>query len=144
MVRLCNLFANLYEWLYICSMIKRFIHDKIKKLAGKFPVISITGPRQSGKTTLIKSMFPGYRYESLEDPGTRLFAAGDPVKFLGGNEKVIIDEIQRIPELFSYIQTNTDKTNIPGQYIISGSQSFLLNQQISQSLAGRVAILPDL
>lgn len=122
-------------------MIKRFIHDKIKKLAGKFPVISITGPRQSGKTTLIKSMFPGYRYESLEDPGTRLFATGDPVKFLGNNEKVIIDEIQRIPELFSYIQTNTDKTNIPGQYIISGSQSFLLNQQISQSLAGRVAIL---
>jgi uncharacterized protein len=121
-------------------MIKRVIEDKIKQLAGKFPVISVTGPRQSGKTTLIKSMFPDLHYESLEDPDTRLFALSDPRKFLDSEKKMIIDEIQRVPDLFSYIQTNTDKTNINGQYIISGSQSFLLNQHISQSLAGRVAI----
>jgi predicted AAA+ superfamily ATPase len=122
-------------------MIKRVIEDKIRQLAEKFPVISVTGPRQSGKTTLIKSMFPDWRYESLEDPDTRLFATTDPRKFLESDKKIIIDEIQRVPELFSYIQTNTDKANINGHYIISGSQSFLLNQHISQSLAGRVAIL---
>jgi uncharacterized protein len=122
-------------------MIKRNINNKITQLVEKFPVVSVTGPRQSGKTTLIKSVFPDYRYESLEDPGTRLYAQSDPVRFLGAGEKMIIDEIQRVPELFSYLQTNTDKANISGQYIISGSQSFLLNQHISQSLAGRVAVL---
>jgi hypothetical protein len=122
-------------------MIKRVIKDKIIQLAEKFPVISVTGPRQSGKTTLIKSIFPDYCYESLEDPDTRLFAINDPRKFLNVEKKMIIDEIQRAPELFSYMQSNTDKTNINGQFIISGSQSFLLNQHFSQSLAGRVAIL---
>ena len=141
LVQLRNTIANLYQYYYLCNMITRILHKKITQLAEKFPVISITGPRQSGKTTLLKSVFPGYRYESLEDPGTRLYAQSDPVRFLGGREKMIIDEIQRVPELFSYLQTNTDKTNISGQYIISGSQSFLLNQHISQSLAGRVAVL---
>jgi hypothetical protein len=122
-------------------MIERIIKKKILLLARKFPVISVTGPRQSGKTTLIKSAFPDYRYETLEDPVTRLLAQNDPVRFLGGKEKIIIDEIQRSPELFSYIQGMVDKNNISGQFIISGSQSFLLNQHISQSLAGRVAIL---
>jgi len=121
-------------------MIKRALEGKIRELAGKFPIISVTGPRQSGKTTLIKSMFPDYRYESLEDPETRLIATSDPRKFLESDKRLVIDEIQRVPELFSYLQTNTDKSNISGQYIISGSQSFLLNQHISQSLAGRVAI----
>jgi len=122
-------------------MIERIIKRKTLLLARKFPVISVTGPRQSGKTTLIKSAFPDYRYETLEDPGTRLLVQNDPVRFLGGKEKIIIDEIQRSPELFSYIQGMVDKNNISGQFIISGSQSFLLNQHISQSLAGRVAIL---
>jgi len=122
-------------------MIRRILQDKIKQLAEKFPVISVTGPRQSGKTTLIKSTFPDWHYESLEDPDTRLFAITDPRKFLEGEKRMIIDEIQRAPNLFSYIQSKTDKTNISGQFIISGSQSFLLNQHISQSLEGRVAIL---
>lgn len=122
-------------------MIKRLLEPKIRQLAEKFPVVSVTGPRQSGKTTLIKSMFPDLRYESLEDPDTRIFALNDPRKFLESGKRMIIDEIQRAPDLFSYIQTICDKTNISGQYIISGSQSFLLNQHISQSLAGRVAIL---
>ena len=122
-------------------MIKRDLQEKLTQLAEKFPVVSVTGPRQSGKTTLIKSVFPGYRYESLENPDTRLFALSDPRKFLGIEKKMIIDEIQRVPELFSYIQSITDESKITGQYIISGSQRFLLNQHISQSLAGRVAIL---
>jgi hypothetical protein len=122
-------------------MIQRDIKDKLLLLAEKFPVISVTGPRQSGKTTLLKELFPNYHYESLEEPDTRLYAASDPRKFLGNKKKMIIDEIQRVPELFSYLQSVTDENNIPGQFIISGSQSFLLNQHISQSLAGRVAIL---
>jgi predicted AAA+ superfamily ATPase len=121
-------------------MIQRVIKNKIFQLADKFPIISVTGPRQSGKTTLIKAMFPEYLYQSLEDPDTRLLAVTDPRKFLGSKNRMIIDEIQRAPELFSYLQTNTDEANINGQYIISGSQSFLLNHHISQSLAGRVAI----
>ena len=122
-------------------MIKRILQEKITLLAEKYPVVSVTGPRQSGKTTLIKSMFPDYVYKSLEDPDTLLFARTDPRKFLSSGANMIIDEIQRTPDLFSYIQTTTDSTNINGQYIISGSQSFLLNQHISQSLAGRVGIL---
>jgi predicted AAA+ superfamily ATPase len=121
-------------------MIQRVIKDKIFKLADKFPIISVTGPRQSGKTTLIKAMFPDYIYQSLEDPDIRLLAVNDPRKFLGSKKRIIIDEIQRAPDLFSYLQANTDEANITGQYIISGSQSFLLNHHISQSLAGRVAI----
>jgi len=122
-------------------MINRNLKDKLVQLAGKFPVVSVTGPRQSGKTTLIKSVFPNYEYTSLEDPDVRLHAAQDPRSFLASNERMIIDEIQRVPELFSYIQTITDSSRLTGQFIISGSQSFLLNERISQSLAGRVAIL---
>lgn len=122
-------------------MIDRILKDKLVQLAGKFPLVSVTGPRQSGKTTLIKSVFPNYEYTSLEDPDVRLHAAEDPRTFLASSERMIIDEIQRVPELFSYIQTITDKSGLTGQFIISGSQSFLLNERISQSLAGRVAIL---
>jgi len=122
-------------------MIRRYLSDKLLLLASKFPVVSVTGPRQSGKTTLIKATFPGYRYASLEDPDTRMLASYDPRSFLSSDEKMIIDEIQRVPELFSYIQTLTDESGKLGQFVISGSQSFLLNEKISQSLAGRVAIL---
>ena len=110
-------------------------------LSRKFPVVSLTGPRQSGKTTLLKEVFPEYMYTSLEEPDTRIQAESDPRRFLASAPKMIIDEIQRIPDLFSYIQTITDQTDRVGQFIISGSQSFLLNERISQSLAGRVAIL---
>jgi len=126
---------------YICGMIQRELKNKLIHLADKFPVISVTGPRQSGKTTLIKTTFPEYKYETLEDPDTRLFAQNDPRAFLEGSKKMVIDEIQRVPELFSYIQSISDENNIGGQFIISGSQSFLMNEKISQSLAGRVAIL---
>lgn len=122
-------------------MIQRELKNKLIQLSTKFPVVSVTGPRQSGKTTLIRSAFPEYRYASLEDPDIRLLAQNDPRGFLNSDKKMMIDEIQRVPELFSFIQTITDISGITGQFIISGSQSFLLNEKISQSLAGRVAIL---
>ncbi len=122
-------------------MIHRDIVHKVLSLSKKFPVIAITGPRQSGKTTFIKNTFKKYRYVSLEDMETREFAQNDPNGFLteypAGS---IIDEIQRVPELFSYLQTKVDNSKKTGQYIISGSQNFLLMNTISQSLAGRVAI----
>ncbi len=122
-------------------MIERTLQKEILRLASKFPVVSVTGPRQSGKTTLIRHTFPDYTYTSLEDPDIRLFAETDPRGFLSADKPMVIDEIQRVPQLFSYLQTITDQQKSNGQFIISGSQSFLLNERISQSLAGRVAIL---
>ncbi|GAB1443005.1 ATP-binding protein [Ignavibacteriales bacterium] len=122
------------------SMIKREIEQKLIAISGKFPVIAILGPRQSGKTTLAKNLFSDYIYVNLEEPDTRLFAMDDPRSFLQ-NPKMIIDEIQRVPELLSYIQSIVDKEKEAGQFIITGSQNFLINEKISQSLAGRVAIL---
>ena len=122
-------------------MIERILEKKLKQLVTKFPVVSVTGPRQSGKTTLLKNALKKYEYTNLEDPETRLFAEKDPRGFLSGHDHLIIDEIQRVPELFSYIQVISDEKNNSGQFILSGSQSFLLSQHISQSLAGRIGIL---
>lgn len=121
-------------------MIDRIIQTRILSVSEKFPAIVITGPRQSGKTTLIKNVFPTYRYFSFEDPDIRLFAESDPRGFLNNaGDNFIIDEVQRIPEIFSYLQAITDNNN-KVSIILSGSQSFLLNEKISQTLAGRVAI----
>ena len=123
-------------------MIPRILSEKALELAKQFPVVSITGPRQSGKSTLVKNIFPQYKYVSLEDEDMRAFAKEDPRSFLALYSKgSIIDEAQRVPELFSYLQGVVDSTNEPGQYILSGSQNFLLMESISQSLAGRVAVL---
>lgn len=123
-------------------MFNRALAQKALEMATKYPVISITGPRQSGKSTLARAIFPTYSYVSLEDKDMRSFAADDPRAFLeyfGRN--TIIDEAQRVPSLFSYLQGIVDDTNEAGQYILSGSQNFLLMDAIDQSLAGRVAIL---
>ncbi len=122
-------------------MIPRKLTPHIQKMLGKFPVVSLTGPRQSGKTTLLKNAFPDYSYYNLERMDHRELIISDPIGFLKtiGN-KVIFDEAQNLPELFSYIQVISDERNIPGQYILSGSQSFLLNNHISQTLAGRVNV----
>lgn len=123
-------------------MIIRQLANKVLEMAQKFPIVSLTGPRQSGKTTLLKYLLPDYQYVSLENPITRRFAVDDPIGFLNTySSKVIFDEIQRVPELFSYLQTKVDESRQMGQFIISGSQNFVLMQHISQSLAGRVAIL---
>ncbi|MEL6943716.1 MAG: ATP-binding protein, partial [Bacteroidota bacterium] len=102
---------------------------------------ALTGPRQSGKTTLLKEFFFDYRYVSLENIDERTFAEEDPNGFLKKyNEKVIFDEVQRSPHLFSYLQTIVDQSGQMGQFILSGSQNFHLLERITQSLAGRVAI----
>jgi uncharacterized protein len=123
-------------------MIARAISKEIVRLSKKFPVITVTGPRQSGKTTLIRNLFPDKKYVSLEIPETRLLALSDPRQFLANlPDGAVIDEAQHAPALFSYIQGIVDERNIPGQFILSGSQSFLLHHRITQSLAGRTAIL---
>lgn len=122
-------------------MISRRILPSLRESLTYFPVLSLTGPRQSGKTTLLRSEFPEYTYLSLEDPEIREYAETDPVGFLAQyRERVIIDEAQKVPHLFNYLQGVVDDTNQPGQYILSGSQNFLLNKHITQSLAGRVAV----
>ncbi|MEO8820438.1 MAG: ATP-binding protein [Ginsengibacter sp.] len=110
-------------------------------MATKMPIISITGPRQSGKTTLAKQCFPDYDYMNLENPDVFATAKSDPRLFLSQHKKgLIIDEAQLMPELFSYLQTISDENNKPGEFILTGSQNFLMSEKISQSLAGRVFV----
>lgn len=121
--------------------IKREVEDEILKGAKGFPVVTITGPRQSGKTTMIKHLFPDTKYLSLEDPDNYEIAKTDPRGFLSNHrDGVILDEVQRAPELLSYIQGIVDRYNTPGMFILSGSQQFNLMSGVTQSLAGRTAI----
>lgn len=123
-------------------MIERIAASKISQLAGVFKSVAVTGPRQSGKTTLVKALFPDKSYLSLENPDTRRFALEDPRGFLSRHHSgAIFDEVQRAPELFSYLQEILDESPEPGRFILTGSNNFLLQQNISQTLSGRVAIL---
>lgn len=122
--------------------IDRIITTKLSEAVRQFPVVFLTGPRQSGKTTLLRNKFPDFKYVNLEDPEMRQWAMDQPKDFLKHNNfPVIIDEVQYAPELFSYIQIMVDEENSPGLFILSGSQNFLLMEKISQSLAGRSAVL---
>jgi predicted AAA+ superfamily ATPase len=123
-------------------MTPRLLEKNIRKAAEQYPVITVTGPRQSGKTTLIRALFPDNEYASLEEPELRQLASEDPRGFLAqfSGKNVILDEVQRTPDLFSYIQTRVDEVDRPGQFILSGSQNFLLMKNISQTLAGRCAV----
>lgn len=124
-------------------MIPRTLSKRLTELAGPFPVVFLTGPRQSGKTTLARATFPGFKYLSLEDLQNREEAKEDPRGFLRRLERrggVVLDEIQRAPDLFSYLQGFVDEER-GGPLILTGSQHFLLSEKISQSLAGRAAIL---
>lgn len=120
--------------------IERLLKAHIVNAATKFPIIFISGPRQSGKTTLAKATFPDYAYINFELLEYRSFAEKDPHGFLeqfqGG---VILDEVQHVPSLFSYLQHYTDSRKITGEYILTGSEQFSISQKITQSLAGRVA-----
>lgn len=125
----------------MAQLIARSLAKEISERKDKFPILAVTGPRQSGKTTLLKAMFPDYTYVSLENPDNRSFAGEDPNGFLKMySERVILDEVQRVPELFSYLQTAVDASGQMGQYILSGSQNFHLVKNITQTLAGRVAL----
>jgi len=124
-------------------MIKRTLESTVIALAKKFPVIAILGPRQSGKTTLAQLAFPSHKYVSLEDFDVRDVANTDPRAFLDlhkNDSGIILDEIQHAPQLLSYIQTEVDKSKKHGYFIVTESQNFLLNEAVTQSLAGRVAI----
>ena len=123
-------------------MIQRTIQAQLQKLAKMYPVVTITGPRQSGKTTLAKMTFPDYRYVSLENFDVRQMAEADPKGFLKSYAPpVIFDEIQRVPALLSYIQTIVDENKTCGQYILTGSHQPMLGEGVSQSLTGRTGIL---
>lgn len=122
--------------------INREMKFKVQELAQKYPVLAITGPRQSGKTTMVKNLFPVKSYVSMENPDNREFANSDPRGFLATyREGAVIDEAQKTPQLFSYIQTEVDERQTMGRYILTGSQNFLLLENVTQSLAGRVALL---
>jgi len=123
-------------------MIPRTASDTLLRLAAGFPVVVVTGPRQSGKTTLARSAFPDRHYVSLEDPNQRAFALDDPIGFLNRfQDGAILDEVQHCPDLLSYLQTRVDREQSMGRYVLTGSQNFALMSRISQSLAGRAGLL---
>jgi predicted AAA+ superfamily ATPase len=123
-------------------LIPRDIEDEFKELLKEYPVVTLLGPRQAGKTTLAKTSLPDYAYANLEDPETRGIAQQDPKAFLGKySGKVVIDEIQRAPDLLSYIQVEVDSGKGNGRFVLTGSHQLSLREAISQSLAGRTAIL---
>ena len=123
-------------------MIKRASSKLLQELVGYFKVVAVIGPRQSGKTTLVKKVFPKKPYINLETPTNLNFALDDPIGFLRQYpDGAVIDEAQKAPYLFSYIQEIVDNNNKPGMFILTGSNNFLLNKNILQSLAGRVAYL---
>ncbi len=123
-------------------MIKREITPCLVELFRKYPFVTVTGPRQSGKTTLCRAAFPHLKYVNLEAPDQREFAESDPHGFLSYiGEGVILDEIQRVPELLSYLQVHADEARRNGLFVLTGSEQFRLSDAINQSLAGRTALL---
>jgi predicted AAA+ superfamily ATPase len=123
-------------------MIHRFLNTSLLRDITYYPIITLTGPRQSGKTTLARATFPSYNYVSLEETDTRLFANEDPRGFLNRlKEPTIIDEVQRVPDLLSYIQTEVDEKPTTGRFVLTGSQNLVLMEKVSQTLAGRTGIL---
>lgn len=123
-------------------VVERTIKVKLMQLLKAFPVVTVTGCRQCGKSTLLRHLLPGYIYISLEDLDVRQMAEEDPRHFISVYSKnVIIDEIQRVPGLLSYIQTHVDSINEAGMYVLTGSHNLLLMESISQSLAGRTGLL---
>ena len=123
-------------------MIKRTAEVRLRKLAATFRSVAVVGPKQSGKTTLCRQVFPQKPYVSLENPDILEFAKTDPRGFLSQYQKgAILDEIQRVPELFSYLQQVLDETKKKGLFILTGSNNFLLQENITQTLSGRIAYL---
>lgn len=123
-------------------MIEREIQPHLLHVASQYPVVTLVGPRQSGKTTLVRACFPKHEYCNLEHPEMRRLATEDPKElFARFSGDLILDEVQRVPELLSWIQVRVDEDNQPGRYILTGSHQLHLQQAVSQSLAGRTALL---
>jgi predicted AAA+ superfamily ATPase len=123
-------------------MIARVLEARLRELAGKFPIVTVTGPRQSGKTTLCRAVFRGKPYVSLEAPDIQEYARSDPRGFLSEHDEgAILDEVHRVPELLSYLQPLVDEQPAPGRFVLTGSANFALLQSLGQSLAGRTALL---
>jgi len=129
------------QMVYASAMIPRTLESHVRLLAGQFPALAIVGPRQSGKTTLAQLTFQDLPYRSLETPDVRERATNDPRQFLNElADGAILDEVQRVPHLMSYLQEYIDRDRRPGRWILTGSQNFSLLESITQSLAGRIAI----
>lgn len=123
-------------------MIERELERELKRVSGEYPVVTVIGPRQSGKTTLVRKVFPGHSYCNLENPENRVLAREDPKSlFRQFPAPVVIDEVQRVPELLSWIQVMSDESGKLGEYILTGSHQLQLHAAVSQSLAGRTALL---
>ncbi len=126
----------------LSTMVTRDIQRELVECTGEYPVVTVLGPRQSGKTTLVRNAFPDKPYFSLEDPDVRMAAEADPRGFLdGARAGAILDEIQRVPSLLSYIQGMVDEDGRHGRFVLTGSHQPLLHEAITQSLAGRTAVL---
>jgi predicted AAA+ superfamily ATPase len=126
----------------LITVIARVLEPRLRSLAGKFPVVTVTGPRQSGKTTLCRAVFPDKPYVSLEAPDVQDFARRDPRRFLAERrDGAILDEVHRVPELLSYVQTIVDEHRGAGRFVLTGSANFALLESLSQSLAGRTVLL---
>jgi len=122
-------------------MLARHLTPALRKAAATYPVVTLTGPRQSGKTTLVRAEFAGHRYISLEAPDVRMQALEDPRSLLAQSDRMVIDEIQRAPDLLSYIQVLVDEDRRTGRFIVTGSHNLLLMKSVAQTLAGRTAVL---
>jgi predicted AAA+ superfamily ATPase len=124
------------------EMIPRVLEARLRDLAGKFPIVTVTGPRQSGKTTMCRAIFPDKPYVSLEAPDHQEYARRDPRGFLAErSEGAVLDEVHRVPELLSYLQPLVDERPDRGRFVLTGSANFALLQSLGQSLAGRTALL---
>src|SRR5436853_4112139 len=124
-------------------MFRRELLDSLTRFS-KFPVVAILGPRQSGKTTLARDVFKNHTFLNFENPSVHELALQDPMAFLRANENeygIILDEFQHVPEILSYIKVEVDEKKRPGYFILTGSQNFLMNEAVTQSLAGRVGIV---
>jgi predicted AAA+ superfamily ATPase len=131
---------TIFIYIHFKTLINRTIETTLLNLANQYPVITVTGPRQSGKTTLCRKVFVDKPYANLESPDTRQFAADDPRGFLAQYpDGAVFDEIQRVPDLVSYVQPMVDEDRQEGRFILIGSQQFEVSNSVNQSLAGRSA-----
>ena len=121
-------------------MLARHLAPVLRKAAATYPVVTLTGPRQSGKTTLVRAVFADHLYVSLEAPDVRMRALEDPRSLLALSDRMVIDEIQRAPDLLSYIQVLVDEDRRTGRFIVTGSHNLLLMSSVAQTLAGRTAV----